>query len=76
MPAVELEIRRAIRDERAKYPLMPITKFQEWLEERFGRTFKSAYLTTVSKKVARQTLIEIDRTGSIGAWSSRARTTV
>jgi hypothetical protein len=62
MPAVEQEIRRAIRDERAKDPIIPITKLQENLERRFGREFKRTYLTKLSDKVARQTLIEADRT--------------
>jgi hypothetical protein len=47
LPAVDQENRRAIRDERAKDPLVPITPIQERLKERFEREL---------------TLIEFDRT--------------
>jgi hypothetical protein len=62
LPRVEQEIRRAIRDERAKDPLIPITKLQDQLERRFNREFKRTYLTKLADKVARQTLVELDRT--------------
>src|SRR3954452_2702451 len=61
VPAVEQELRRAIREERAKDPLIPITKLQENLERHFNRTFAREYLTKLSEKVARQTLVELDR---------------
>jgi hypothetical protein len=44
VPPVEQEIRRKIRDERAKDPLIPITKLQEKLERHFNRTFALQYL--------------------------------
>ena len=62
LPPVEQEIRRAIRDARAKDPLIPITRLQETLERQFGRQFKRDYLTRLSDKVAREGLIELDRT--------------
>jgi hypothetical protein len=62
MPPVEQEIRRAIRDERAKDPLITILGLQEKLEVQFNRTFKRDYLARLSDKVGRQTLIELDRT--------------
>jgi hypothetical protein len=40
---------------------MPITKLQENLERRFNREFKHQYLAKLPEKVARQTLVEIDR---------------
>lgn len=61
IPPVEQEIRRAIRDERARDPLLPITKLQERLERQFNREFSRKYLTKLADKVARETLTEIDR---------------
>ena len=40
---------------------MPITKLQENLERRFNREFKHQFLAKLAEKVARQTLVEIDR---------------
>jgi hypothetical protein len=61
VPAIEQEIRRAIRDERAKDPLIPITKLQETLERQFNCTFARDYLAKITNKVARETRVEIDR---------------
>lgn len=61
VPPVEQEIRRVIRDERAKDPLIPITKLQENLERHFNREFSRQYLAKMSQKVARQTVVEVDR---------------
>ena len=58
---VEQEIRRAIRDERARDPLIPINKLQERLRDRFHRDFHRDYLSRLSRKVARETLVEVDR---------------
>src|SRR5215471_16420887 len=58
---IEQEIRRAIRDERAKDPIIPITKLQENLERHFNRTFAGEYLSRMVQKVARETLVDIDR---------------
>jgi hypothetical protein len=60
-PPIEQEIRRAVRDERAKDPIIPITKLQENLERHFNRTFARGYLAKISEKVRRETLIEIAR---------------
>jgi hypothetical protein len=62
LPPVEEQVRRAIRDERAKDPLISITKLQEKLERTFGREFRRTYLTKLSDKVGRQALVEIDST--------------
>jgi hypothetical protein len=58
---VEEKIRRAIRDARAKGLLISIVALQETLERQFNRTFTREYLARLSDKVARQTLMEIDR---------------
>jgi hypothetical protein len=39
LPPVEEEIRRTIRDERAKDPLIPISHLKEKLERQFNREF-------------------------------------
>jgi hypothetical protein len=57
LPPVEEKIRRAIRDERARDPLIPITKLQEHLGRQFNRTFTREYQTKLSEKVGRLTLI-------------------
>jgi hypothetical protein len=62
MPPVEQAIRRAIRDERAKDPLITIIGLQSKLEAKFNRTFRREYLAGMSDKVPRQTLVELDRT--------------
>jgi FKBP-type peptidyl-prolyl cis-trans isomerase (trigger factor) len=59
--SVEQEIRRAIRDERAKDPVITINKLQERLKDRFQRDFHRDYLGKLTNKVARETLVEIDR---------------
>jgi hypothetical protein len=61
VPEIEQKIRREIRDARAKDPLVTIVALQEQLEKKFDRTFSRKYLAKLSHKVARQTLIEIDR---------------
>jgi hypothetical protein len=61
LPPVEEKLRRAIRDARAKDPLISIVALQETLERQFNRTFTREYLAKLSDKVARQTLVEIDR---------------
>jgi hypothetical protein len=61
LPPIEQEIRRAIRDARAKDPLIPVTKLQETLERQFNRQFSRPYLTKLSVKVAREAPVEVDR---------------
>lgn len=60
-PPVEQEIRRAIRNARAKDPLITVVGLQEALERQFQREFSRAYLTKLNDKVARETRMEIDR---------------
>jgi hypothetical protein len=59
--AREQEIRRAIRDERARDPLITIDSLQKRLKDRFNRDFHRDYLGRLTHKVARQTLVEVDR---------------
>jgi hypothetical protein len=60
--AREQEIRRAIRDERAKDPLITIDRLQKRLKDRFNRDFHRDYLGRMTHKVARETRVEVDRT--------------
>jgi hypothetical protein len=61
LPPVEEEIRRIIRDERAKDPLITVSGLEQALEKRFDRGFSRRYVAKLAEKVARQSLIEIDR---------------
>jgi hypothetical protein len=61
VPPIEQEIRRAIRDERAKKPLITIIELQHNLKRQFNREFSHYYLTKLAEKVSRETLVEIDR---------------
>lgn len=58
---MEQELRRAIRDEHAKDPLITISRLQERLKDRFSRDFHRDYLGRLPHKVARETVMEIDR---------------
>lgn len=58
---IEQEIRRAIRDARANDPLISVVGLQDKLERQFNREFSRAYLAKLTHKVARETLVEIDR---------------
>lgn len=58
---VEQEIRRAIRNARAKDPLITVVGLQDALERHFQREFSRAYLAKMNDKVARETRMEIDR---------------
>jgi hypothetical protein len=62
LPAVEEEIRRVIRDERAKDPLITVGRLEKALEAHFNRGFAYNYVAKVADKVAREGLVEIDRT--------------
>jgi hypothetical protein len=62
LPAVEEEIRRVIRDERAKDPLITVAGLEHALEEHFQRGFSHQYVSKIADKVAREGLIEADRT--------------
>jgi len=62
LPAVEEEIRRVIRDERAKDPLITVGRLEKALEAHFNRGFAYNYVAKIADKVAREGLMEIDRT--------------
>jgi hypothetical protein len=56
------EIRRIVRDERAKDPLITVSGLEKALEDHFQRGFSHQYVSKIADKVAREGLIEIDRT--------------
>ncbi|HEX3861282.1 MAG TPA: hypothetical protein VHY35_06270 [Stellaceae bacterium] len=62
VPAIEAEIRREIRDARAVDPLISLMALEQRLEKKFNRGFSYKYVAKLADKVARQALIEADRT--------------
>lgn len=62
LPPVEEKIRRTIRDARALDPLITVSGLQKTLEKKLGRTFTRKYIAKLADKVARQALIDADRT--------------
>jgi hypothetical protein len=62
LPPVEEEIRRIVRDERAKDPLASVSKLEAALEKHFQRGFSHQYVSKIADKVAREGLIQADRT--------------
>ena len=62
LPPVEEEIRRVVRDERAKDPLISVARLEAALERHFQRGFSHNYVSKIADKVAREGLIEADRT--------------
>ena len=72
--AVEAEFRRIIRDARAKDPLISIAN----LEKHFNRGFSHRYVSKIADKVAREGLIEADRTqhGVLRRLAFRKNTTI
>ena len=62
VPEIEHKIKRAIRDGRAKDPLVSVVALQEQLEKKFNRTFSRAYIAKLATKVEGQALAEADRT--------------
>lgn len=62
LPAVEEEIRRIIRDARAKDPLITVLGLEHALEKHFNRGFSHQYVSKIADKVARESLIVADRT--------------
>jgi hypothetical protein len=62
LPPAEERIRRTIRDARAIDPLITVTDLQATLEKKLNRTLSRKYITRIAGKVARQSLIEADRT--------------
>jgi hypothetical protein len=62
LPPVEEEIRRVVRDERAKDPLISVSRLEAALEKHFNRGFSHQYVSKIADKVAREGLIMADRT--------------
>jgi hypothetical protein len=62
VPAVEAELRREIRDARALDPLISVSELEQRLEKTFNRGFSYRYIAKLADKIARQALIEADRT--------------
>jgi hypothetical protein len=62
LPHVEEQIRRVIRDERAKDPLITVLGLEHALEKHFNRGFSHQYVSKIADKVAREGLMEADRT--------------
>src|SRR6266446_158183 len=62
VPAVEAELRREIRDARALDPLISVSALEQRLEKKFNRGFSYRYIAKLADKVARQALVEADRT--------------
>lgn len=62
LPPVEEAIRRIVRDEPAKDPLASVSKLEAALEKHFQRGFSHQYVSKIADKVAREGLIEADRT--------------
>jgi hypothetical protein len=62
LPHVEEQIRRIIRDARAKDPLITVLGLEHALEKHFNRGFSHQYVSKIADKVARESLIVADRT--------------
>jgi hypothetical protein len=62
LPPVEEQIRRIVRDERAKDPLITVLGLEHALEKHFQRGFSHQYVSKIADKVARESLIVADRT--------------
>jgi hypothetical protein len=62
VPAVEAELRREIRDARALDPLISVSALEQRLEKKFKRGFSYRYIAKLADKIARQALVEADRT--------------
>jgi hypothetical protein len=62
LPPVEKEIGRVVRDPRARDPLIHVAGLEAALEKHFKRGFSHQYVSKIADKVAREGLIEADRT--------------
>jgi hypothetical protein len=62
LPAIEEEIRRVVRDARATDPLIRVAGLKAVLEKHFDRGFSHQYVSKIADKVAREGLMELDRT--------------
>ena len=52
LPPLEGEIRRIIRNERAKDPLITVSGLEKVLEKRFNRGFSRRYVAKLANNVA------------------------
>jgi hypothetical protein len=59
---VQEEIRHVIRGGHAKGPLVAVARLKSVLEKHFRRGFSRQYVSKIAGKVARDGLVEIDRT--------------
>jgi len=59
--AVETELRRVIRDARAKDALISTDNIRKILEEKYQRGFSYQYVAKLVEKVAREAIVEVDR---------------
>jgi hypothetical protein len=62
LPPVEEEIRRVVRDARAMDPLITVLALEKALEKHFERGFSHQYVSKIADRVARESLIDADRT--------------
>jgi hypothetical protein len=62
LPPVEEQIRRIVRNERAKDPLISVAGLEKALEEHFQRGFSHQYVSKIADKVMREALVQADRT--------------
>jgi hypothetical protein len=62
LPPVEEQIRRVIRDARAKDPLIRVAGLKDVLEAHFDRGFSHQYVSKLADKVMREGLVQADRT--------------
>jgi hypothetical protein len=62
LPPVEEQIRRVVRDERAKDPLITVSGLEKALEKHFNRGFSHQYVSKIADKIAREALVVADRT--------------
>ena len=60
LPPVEEQIRRIIRDARAKDPLITVLGLEHALEKHFDRGFSHQYVSKIADKVAREGLVDLD----------------
>jgi hypothetical protein len=62
LPAVQEQIRRGIRDEPAKDPIISVARLEAAREKPFSRGSSRQYVSKIADKVAREGLIEVDCT--------------
>jgi hypothetical protein len=62
LPFIEEQIRRVIRDARAKDPLISVAGLKDICEQHFDRGFSHQYISKLADKVAREALVTADRT--------------